>query len=159
MAHGWATLPDDLRARVEGLEARHGHEHYYPNRGGDDDVIDSYYEDPHASVKPIPYLHPRTGVPLLYVSQQVTMEILGMDPDENEALLEELFAHLYQPEHVALHQWRTGDLVIWDNIAAQHARGTVDLEGPTRTLRKVTGPIYVSAEERKAPTFSKIGGS
>jgi alpha-ketoglutarate-dependent taurine dioxygenase len=159
MAHGWATLPNDLRQRIEGLEARHGHEHYYPNRGGDDDVIDSYYEDAHASVKPIPFLHPRTGVPLLYVSQQVTMEVLGLDHDANEALLEEIFEHLYQPNHVALHQWRTGDLVIWDNIAVQHARGTVDLEGPARTLRKVTGPIYVSAEERKAPTFSKVPGA
>jgi len=159
MAHAWATLPDALRARVEGLEARHGHEHYYPNRGGDDDVIDSYYEDPHSSVKPIPFLHPRTGIPLLYVSQQVTMEILGLSSEENEALLEELFAHLYEPAGVALHEWRTGDLVIWDNIAVQHARGSVALDGPARTLRKVTGPIYVSADERKAPTFSKLPGS
>src|SRR5262249_28089408 len=43
MGHAWDTLPDELRHRVEGLEARHGHDHYYPNRGGDDDVIDTYF--------------------------------------------------------------------------------------------------------------------
>ena len=158
MVHAWETLPDDLRARVEGLEARHGHEHTYPNRGGDDDVIDSYFEHAQSCVKPIAFRHPRTGKTMLYVSQQVTMEILGLPQEENEALLEELFAHLYAPEHVLAHEWRTGDLVAWDNIATQHARGTVELEGPERTLRKVFGPVPLTEEERAKPTFSKLPG-
>jgi len=34
---------------------------------------------------------------LLYVSQQATIEILGVSAEENEALLAELFAQLYGP--------------------------------------------------------------
>jgi alpha-ketoglutarate-dependent taurine dioxygenase len=157
MVHAWETLPEHLKERVAGLEARHGHEHYYPNRGGDDDVIDAYYENPVSTVTPIAHAHPRTGKTTLYVSQQVTLEILGLDPEENEALLDELFAHLYAPENILEHSWRTGDLVIWDNMATQHARGTVNLDGPERTLRKVFGPMSLGGAAHNLPSFSKLG--
>jgi taurine dioxygenase len=78
---------------------------------------------------------------LLYTSQQMTARVEGLDPVESEALLDELFAHLYRPEAVLDHEWRQGDLVIWDNLALQHARGNVEIEGPERTLRKVIGPL------------------
>ena len=39
------------------------------------------------------------------------------------------------------HEWRQGDLVVWDNLTVQHARGNVEIDGPERTLRKVIGPI------------------
>jgi alpha-ketoglutarate-dependent taurine dioxygenase len=157
MVHGWDTLPEELKERVKGLRARHGHENYYPNRGGDDDVIDAFYDEEVSTVTPVARVHPRTGKTTLYVSQQVTMNILDLDADENEALLEELFAHLYAPDHILQHDWKTGDLVIWDNQAAQHARGNVNLDGPERTLRKVFGPMVYSGVQTKVPSFSKIG--
>ena len=156
MAYGWDSLPEGLRVRVEGLRVRHGHEHGYPNRGGNEDVIDTYFEDPHSTVTSVAHRHPRTGRKLLYVSQQATIEILGLSRHENEELLEELFEHLYDPAHVVQHDWRKGDLVVWDNQAAQHARGTVHLEGPARTLRKVVGPLFLSEAEQVKPTFSKV---
>ena len=156
MVDGWDRLPDDLRARIDGLEARHGHEHKYPNRGGDDDVIDAFYDTPQSTVRPVAFPHPTTGRMVLYVSQQVTIEILGLEPDENEELLEALFEVLYDDSRILRHDWRTGDLVIWDNQALQHARGNVNLDGPERTLRKVTGPLDLSASEKARPTFSKI---
>jgi alpha-ketoglutarate-dependent taurine dioxygenase len=157
MVDGWDRLPDELRARVAGLEARHGHEDKYPNRGGDDDVIDAHYDTPQSTVKPVAFPHPTTGRMVLYVSQQVTIEILGLEPDENEELLQQLFDVLYDDSHIVRHDWRTGDLVVWDNRAVQHARGNVNLDGPERTLRKVTGPLHLSASEKARPTFSKIG--
>jgi alpha-ketoglutarate-dependent taurine dioxygenase len=157
MVHGWETLPQHLKDRVAGLEARHGHEHSYPNRGGDENVIDAYYEDEVTCIMPVARVHPATGKTTLYVSQQVTIEILGLAHDENEALLEELFQHLYAEENILRHDWKTGDLVIWDNQAAQHARGNVNLDGPERTLRKVFGPMRYDGIQTKVPSFSKIG--
>lgn len=37
-------------------------------------------------------------------------------------LLKELFATLYAAERRYEHIWRRGELVIWDNLAIQHAR-------------------------------------
>jgi len=158
MVHAWDTLPEELRRRVEGLEARHGFDTKYPNRGGDDDVIDSYFEEPRWSVRPVAFRHPRTGRTMLYVSQQATIEILGLPADENESLLAELFAHLYRPSVVLDHDWREGDLVVWDNVAVQHGRGMVDLAGPVRTLRKVTGPLNLDPDELILPVYSKVEG-
>jgi alpha-ketoglutarate-dependent taurine dioxygenase len=158
MAHAWDTLPEELRSRVEGLEARHGFDEAYPNRGADDDVIDAQFGASLSTVRPVGFRHPRTGRTLLYVAQQSTIEIVGLSPDENEALLGELFAHLYDPAFVLEHDWRERDLVVWDNVAVQHARGTVRLDGPERTLRKITGPMNLDPDEVILPVHSKRAG-
>jgi len=119
-------------------------------------VIDTYYETPKSTVTPVARTHPRTGRTGLYVSEQVTLEILDLPTEQNEELLTELFAHLYEPEQILEHDWHKGDLVVWDNHAVQHARKTVDLEGPTRTLRKVTGPLTIDPDEFALPVFSKV---
>jgi len=158
MVNGWETLPDDLKGRVAGLEARHGFEGKYPNRGGDEDVTDSDFGVSRSVVRPVAWQHPRTGKTLLYVSQQATIEILGLPAEENEALLADLFAHLYRSDAVMEHDWRELDLVVWDNVAVQHARGPVRLEDPERTLRKVFGPMNLDPDEVVMPKYSKVSG-
>jgi alpha-ketoglutarate-dependent taurine dioxygenase len=159
MLHAWETLPDDLRARVEPLQAKQGFEHRYANRGGDDDVIDTYYEESRWTVTPVARPHPRNGRTALFVSQQVTLDLVDVPNDENEELLAALFEHLYAPANLLTHEWRTGDLVIWDNLAVQHARGNVNLDGPERTLRKVFGPMSARGTLNLRPKFSKISDS
>ena len=88
----------------------------------------------------LPMIHPRTGRPILYVSQMMTTHVEGLPSDESEQLLEECFAVLYAPENTLEHDWRPGDLVVWDNLATQHARGPVVQRGPERSLRKVIAP-------------------
>ena len=56
-------------------------------------------------------------------------------------VLEDVFAHLYDPAARLEHHWRNRDLVVWDNLAIQHARPNVVVEGPARTLRKVASPL------------------
>jgi taurine dioxygenase len=142
MVHGLQSLPAGLRARIEGLRAVH--ETGQQRRGEHkDQLVVPQHEVLRSTVKPVVWQHPRTGRPLLFVSQQMTARIEGLAPDESELLLEQLFAHLYRPEVVCDHEWRQGDLVVWDNLTVQHARGNVEIEGPERTLRKVIGPIPV----------------
>jgi taurine dioxygenase len=136
----WERLPTALRTRVAGLSAVHATGQR--DRGGydpDELLRPERRAEQHRSV-PIRMTHPRTGRPILYVSQMMTSAIEGLDPDESEALLEELFAVLYAPEHAFEHEWRERDLVVWDNLAVQHARGRVTQQGPERSLRKVIAP-------------------
>jgi taurine dioxygenase len=150
--YAWETLPDALRARVENLQALHVTGTV--NSRGDGDLLKSDREQEESTVKPIKYIHPRTGKPVLYVSQQTTREIVGFAPTESEALLQELFAHIYAPAAVYEHTWQDGDLLIFDNIALQHARSNVELNGPKRTLRKVIAPI--PRVRMQTPTFEKV---
>lgn len=135
----WATLPDELRVRVETREALHTAGEV--RRGDLTDVVLTTVERPPSTTTPIGRSHPRTGETILYVCEQMTREIVGLDREESERLLEALFAHLYDPERRWNHQWRNGDLIVWDNQAVQHARPNVYSDGPPRTLRKVAFPI------------------
>jgi alpha-ketoglutarate-dependent taurine dioxygenase len=143
-ATGWDTLPEHLRARVKDRFAVHMHdeETYLKRAKGDTEVlVNSYAGSEKSNRMPIAYTHPRTGRTLLYVSQQMTHHIDGLSPQESEELLEALFKHLYAPGNELAHHWRERDLVMWDNLALQHARPNVESTGPKRTLRKTIAPV------------------
>jgi alpha-ketoglutarate-dependent taurine dioxygenase len=151
--YAWDTLPADLRARVEGKHVIHVTGQL--DRGGyaEGEVLQATREQELMVSTPIENPHPRTGRSMLYVSEQSTKEIIELPAEESEALLMELFAHLYDPAHVLDYHWRQGDLVIWDNLSVQHGRPDVAVEGPARTLRKTFAPRMVMAE---TPKFSRM---
>jgi taurine dioxygenase len=139
--HAWKTLPDALKARVKGLKARH--ESGQQGRGDtayERELIQPDWAQPHETVTPIAMPHPRTGDTMLYVCEQQTREIVGLPKAESDALLDQLFAHIYNPAFVMEHHWKTKDLVIWDNMSIQHSRYYVEGGGPARTLRKIHAP-------------------
>lgn len=148
--HGWDSLPADLRARLEPLHVEHGH--YAYDRGGDDgDVLVSTFEKSAAHVTPFGHPHPRTGRTMLYASQMMTTRVVELDTPASEALLDEVFDHLYAPACTLEHAWSDGDLVLWDNLALQHARPNVTVEGPVRTLRKVFAPLPEISDRTQKP--------
>jgi taurine dioxygenase len=153
-AHAWDTLPADLRARVDGKHAIHmtGQRNRGLEPGGE--LLQPIREKVQSTTKPVGYVHPRTGRKLLYLCQMMTDKIVELPADESEELLEELFAHLYSDAAIWKHDWRQGDLVMWDNMALQHARPDVDTDGPVRTLRKVIAPKPTIKAE--TPKFTKV---
>lgn len=141
----WATLPKSLRARIENCSVVHvtGPEGFGDRRRGDVDgeLLNPIRDTVMSRTAPLAQRHPRTGRTLLYASQGMTKEIVGMSEQDSENLLDEIFAHLYAPENVLAHDWSKGDIAIWDNLALQHARSAVTVDGPARTLRKIGSPI------------------
>ena len=96
-ADAWTTLPAELRAEVERRSAVQGHnENERARAEHDPDVLITTFDNLPTRTTPIKYPHPRTGAPILYVSQQMTCAIEGLPPADSEALLEELFGHLYR---------------------------------------------------------------
>jgi taurine dioxygenase len=135
-----SKLPAALRERVAGLRAVQA----FPGGGYakklayDDELPEWLPRHAHPVVMP----HPATGRPLLYVNEMQTLRIEGLPAAEGQALLNELLACIYTPDNLYEHVWHNGDLVIWDNIATQHARGDVSHAHP-RTLQKVQcGPSF-----------------
>jgi alpha-ketoglutarate-dependent taurine dioxygenase len=147
----WDTLPAELRVRVEPLSVTQGHEE--AGRADDPDILVSKFENLPTRSTPIGMKHPRTGATVLYVSQQMTQSVDELPEQESDELLEELFSHLYRREGVYEHDWRERDLVAWDNIAIQHGRPNVTLDGPARTLRKVFAPLPPRGAVKR-PTFA-----
>ncbi len=85
------------------------------------------------------YRNPHTGRDCLWVNELQAARVLGMEWQESRDLLHEIYAHLYQPSHVFEHRWRNGDLVIWDNIALQHARKSLKDCGKRVLQRVIVG--------------------
>ena len=80
--------------------------------------------------------HPETGRKTLYVNRLMTEEIEGIPEAQGDALLARLFETTERSPFVYEHAWRPGDLVIWDNRSAQHARADYPPEEP-RLMRRV----------------------
>ncbi|MBX3664895.1 MAG: TauD/TfdA family dioxygenase [Burkholderiales bacterium] len=69
---------------------------------------------------PLVRVHPATGRPALFVAKDVVSRITGMPEAESRALIDELEAFATRPDRVYSHQWRPGDLVVWDNRCTLH---------------------------------------
>jgi taurine dioxygenase len=85
---------------------------------------------------PVINRHPRSGKPLLFVNEYYTSHIPELSPEAGEQVIQDARALIYAPEHIYAHEWRVGDLVVWDNIALQHARSRVTPD-TRRTLRRI----------------------
>jgi alpha-ketoglutarate-dependent taurine dioxygenase len=153
----WETLPGDLRARVENRSAiqHYDSEVYRKRAAGDADVLVSTYDTGEDFVTtPIAFTHPRTGKTILYVCQQTTQRIDGLAEDESDKLLDALFDHMYAKGKELSHHWQENDFVVWDNLALQHARPNVVIDGPPRTLRKTLAPFPKTAI--KGPKYGSV---
>ena len=131
-ARAWARLPQALRERIAPLNALHVKQRVFdrPNTLADLEPGDV------CAIHSVVGQHLRTGAPYLFVSEDLTVCIAGLGEQESAALLAELFARIYAPDNVYEHRWRVGDIVIWDNLAVQHARGPLSPE--PRTLQRVS---------------------
>ncbi|HET6954604.1 MAG TPA: TauD/TfdA family dioxygenase [Acidimicrobiales bacterium] len=63
--------------------------------------------------------------------------VVGMDPDEGDALLDDVLARATAPQRVYRHEWRVGDLVIWDNRGVLHRALPYDPASP-RDMHRTT---------------------
>jgi taurine dioxygenase len=142
-AGGVDRLPSELRKRLESLDAVH----FIDARDGtyrDPSRRTTIYDLPAGvpedllpqTIHPVIKAHPRTGEALLFVDMLMTSHIVGVDQHESDALLQRCFEVLYDESHLYRHQWQVGDLVVWDNVALQHAR-EAERPGARRCLRRV----------------------
>jgi alpha-ketoglutarate-dependent taurine dioxygenase len=73
---------------------------------------------------------------LLFANEYYTSHILELFEEAGERVIQDAFAASYRPDSIYAHQWRPGDLVVWDNIALQHARSAV-APSSRRRLRRI----------------------
>ena len=130
----WTTLPAELRDQASGRDVRHTLPLASNMREARAREVDLSDTDPYFD-HPIPLRHPRTDRDVLFVTDLHSSEIVGLDSPSSRRLLDALITHITASPHVYEHHWRAGDLMVWDNIALQHARSDVSAVGP-RTFRR-----------------------
>ncbi|NIP26496.1 MAG: TauD/TfdA family dioxygenase, partial [Phycisphaerae bacterium] len=119
MYKAYDNLPTSLRTRLEGRKALQIHDHKRRERINLDAVV---IDDLRHFWQPIFVTHPRTRRRALYVNRLMTACIEGLGQTESDSILEDLFAIAEDHAIGYEHEWRVGDLLIWDNYASIHMR-------------------------------------
>lgn len=140
----YERLPAILRERIAGLNALQVKQRHSDRSNRLTDLQPGDL----CTVHPVVRRQERTGRPYVFVNQNMTALVIGLEAAESDALLAELFDALYVRDDVYEHVWQPGDLVIWDNLAVQHARGRVSTE--PRTLQRVSITELSYAEQYAA---------
>jgi taurine dioxygenase len=154
----YEALPEATKARLEGLHGIHSFAFYYeglrqrdPSQPPLSDERRRAYPD---VLHPAVRRHPRTGRKALFVNPAYMTGFAELPGDEGTELMEELFAHQIRPEFTHAHQWRAGDLVMWQNVGLIHVATSFDMERYTRRMHRTT--IGSTPEEYR---LSLIDGS
>ena len=135
MVLAYEALPAALKRRVEGLEAVHDATYNSAGamRKGYNEVTDPRTAPGarHRLVR----THPQTGRRSLFLGRRRNSYIVGLELEESERLLDELWRHATQPQFTFRQQWRVGDVMVWDNRCTLHRRDAFD-PGARRLLHR-----------------------
>lgn len=119
-------LPEALRERVLKLRAKHDSTY------GSSGVFRPGMSAPTSPITAKGHAHPilrkipSTGEEAIYLGRRTNGYVLGLELEESEALLDELWAHATQPHFCYRHKWQIGQVVVWDNRMLLHMRHPMD---------------------------------
>ena len=142
----YERLPDALRDKVDGLVAVHSAELGYAPDGkyGDDDQNSgrSMKIIPNEKARektehPLVRRHRETGKKALYSSLAYIQRFAGLEKEESDALLLELYGYQTAQDITYSHKWSANMLVMWDNRSLLHA-ATGGYDGHDRLLHRTT---------------------
>lgn len=129
------ALPEEEKARLEGLRVHHSIAYSRQTLGFE--FSESEQEALKGAIHPLVRTIPRSKRRSLYVASHAS-RIIDWPVPEGRLLLRDLIEHATRLEFVYRHQWRVGDLVIWDNRATMHRARAFDDAKYRRELRRVT---------------------
>jgi alpha-ketoglutarate-dependent taurine dioxygenase len=78
-----------------------------------------------ATTHPLVWRH-RSGRKSLLIGETIS-RIIGLERDDGDALLRRLLNLAERPEYIYRHDWRVGDVLVWDNTGTMHRVVPFDL--------------------------------
>ncbi|MFP6747701.1 MAG: TauD/TfdA family dioxygenase [Alphaproteobacteria bacterium] len=135
MRAAYDALDDETKRDIEELICEHS-QVYSRERTGFKEFTDEERE----RFKPVRQVlvrqHPVTGRKSLYLASHAGT-IVGWPLPEANIFLQDLTEHATQRQFVHAHEWRVGDLVIWDNRQTMHRARPFPADEP-RDMRRTT---------------------
>jgi len=113
----YAALPEALKQRIATLRGAY---RYGGKRKGGDALLSPEDRNAPPVFHPLVKTHPETGRKALYFDPNKLLYIEDLPSEESDALIGELKGYMVQPGADYTHQWRKGDIVIWDNRCSYH---------------------------------------
>lgn len=135
MRAAYDALDDETREEVEGLVCEHS-QIFSRQQCGFFDLTDEERERFAPAQQTLVRTHPVTGRKSLYLASHAG-GIIGWPVPEARLFLRDLIEHATQRQFVYAHEWRVGDLVIWDNRQVMHRARAFPVDEP-RDMRRTT---------------------
>ncbi len=159
MRAAYDALPVEIQTDLEGLVAEHSAFHSRMQLGDLQYTREDLARYPTVEW-PVVRQHPGSRRKALFLGAHA-MRIAGRSVPEGRLLLADLLEHATQRRFVYRHEWKPGDLVMWDNRAVLHRGRGYDLAAP-RELRRSTvedAPCRGEADESEGSTQRSIMGA
>ncbi len=140
MYTAYEGLPDDIKETIDGRVAVHDFPHIrrdFRKKGVSEAEIEAFEQTYPKVEHPVVRTHPETGRKALYVNAAFTQSIVGLEPEESDALLKRLYAQAAIPEYQCRFRWRKNSIAFWDNRACQHYAAS-DYFPAVRRMERVT---------------------
>ncbi|MDE8559188.1 TauD/TfdA dioxygenase family protein [Pantoea vagans] len=139
MFAAYDTLDEETKQLIKPLSAVHSYSTYYAKAFADREPLsDEQKAKTPDVVHPLVRRHQETGRPSLFVGQDIVKEIVGLSPEESEALLARLNAHAISESFTYRHKWQAHDLLIWDNRCTMHQATPYDDVAYRRVMHRAT---------------------
>lgn len=130
-------LPPDLRVRAEGVRCLHFFSYAEDDYAAKQDVSKAN-ERSQQAWQPLIWTDPETRRKAPWIAPITTVDYEGVSKTEGDALVDRLWKQAEANADLAYtHQWRTGDMIVWDNHMAAHARLPFQ-SSEARTLRRTS---------------------
>lgn len=123
MTAAYDALSKPMQEFLDGLIAihdfRHGFRESLAEPGGEERLKQIVIDHPPVE-HPVIQTHPETGKKVIFVNELFTTNIVGLEPNESEAVLSFLFKHITTDEFTYRFSWEPNSVAIWDNRSTQH---------------------------------------
>jgi taurine dioxygenase len=145
MFAAYETLPEELKKAAEGKLAVHDASRNSAGmlRKGYREVTD--VRETVGARHPLVRTDRQTGRKALFLGRRPNSYVTGMSVGASEALLDALWAHATEKRLIMCHQWRVGDVLMWNNLAVLHRRDPFDSK-----TRRVMHRTQIKGDERIA---------
>jgi taurine dioxygenase len=116
MYMAYEALPDRLKTLLEGRNGAFT----YGGRTGQTALLNPEDRQEPPAFHPMIRTHSETGRKSLYFDPGKILYIEGLGPTQSDEVIDELVERMIVPDAGYTHQWRAGDIVIWDNRCLVH---------------------------------------
>ena len=110
------ALPERLKTLLEGRNGAY----IYSSSKVSQMLLNEEDRDWTPALHPLIRVHSETGRKSLYFDPGKIVYIDGMEKQQSDDIIADLTGRMIQPDAEYTHEWRVGDIVIWDNRCLVH---------------------------------------
>ena len=132
----WEELPENLKSRIENLSVVHSLS--YARDKMDMSILTDEARAAAPPVKhPLVQVNPKNGKKSMLIGAHAAF-IDGWSEEDSRELLDELVERASPPQNIYSHEWRDGDVIVWDNRCVLHRATPFESDKYRRHLERTT---------------------